>query len=222
LRRRPVETPPDLLVGYKLAHLMLASDGSRAEFCGVSLGAHRPYGPIADASCVFSRRHRPPNPFCDCGFYCLHSADAARAVGCDGRYRGAVLLEVVVSGRFVRYDYGLRYARQRVRAVRVGLCGCGRRANAMADSGWGQVGWRRLVPVCAWCARQRPRASFDRLTALLDGRVPVTSDDAAAPIDAPQPVRADERVAVLTAEVALLQARLDDVQTRLRDVGDPR
>jgi hypothetical protein len=221
-RRLPAEAPAAALVGFKLGQLLLAVDGTAVAFAGLSIGAHRVYGPVAEADCVFSHRHKPPHKWCDCGFYCVHTMDAARAMTADTTYRGGVLLEVTASGRYIRYEKGLRYQRQRVRAVRVGLCGCGRRAETLIDSGEGRVGWRRMLAVCDLCAGTRPRVSAERIAELLPG-VPVTPDHDARPIEDPGlavPMwtgaeSGEAKVAVLAAEIALLQARLDSVQARL-------
>ena len=156
-RRAPGERPDRPFAGFKLAHAVLAADAGRAGFAGLSMGAQRVYGATAEASCVWSQRHVPPRRRCSCGFYCLNSLAEARALSCATENRDAVLLEVVASGRFIRYERGLRYSRQRVRAVRVGPCGCGRPARGLADAGRGLVGWRGLMPACAACgARRRP------------------------------------------------------------------
>ena len=121
------EHPDRPFTGFKLAHAVLAAEDGRAGFAGLSIGAHRVYGMTAEASCVWSRRHDPPRRRCGCGFYCLNSLADARALSCATANQTAVLLEVTASGRFIRYERGLRYSRQRVRAVRVGPCGCGLR-----------------------------------------------------------------------------------------------
>jgi hypothetical protein len=221
-RRLPVEVPAAALVGYKLAHLLLAVDGSAVAFSGVSVGAHRVYGPVAEAECLFSRRHQPPHRRGACGFYCVESAELARAMTAETAYRGGVLLEVIASGRFIRYEKGLRFQKQRVRAVRIGLCDCGRRAETLVDSGEGRVGWRRLTPVCELCAGARPRVSPARIAELLPG-IPVTPDRGARPIEdaVPAAESGEAKVAVLSAEIALLQARLDSVQARLCSLDEP-
>ncbi|NMH95842.1 hypothetical protein [Pseudonocardia acidicola] len=209
------------LPGFKLAYPMLSADGTAAGFSGVTLGRAHVYRAVDDAICVHGSRHACPSRWCDCGFYCFHLLSAARDLACEPEYRGAVLLEVAVSGRYRRYERGLRYARQRVCVVRIGRCECARPAQVLADSGAGSVGWRRLVPVCAACAGIRPVLGpevFGRLA----GGITVTTDDAAAgpvaPLPAPAVPEAAGAVAVLSAEVALLQARLDDVQTRLDEL----
>lgn len=226
-RGLPVETPAAPLSGYKLAQLLLAVDGSAVAFSGLSIGSRRMYKAVDEAVCVFSpKRHAPPDRRGDCGFYCVHTVEAARALAADTEYRGSVLLDVSASGRFLRYEDGLRYQHQRVRAVRAGLCDCGRRAEGFVDAGQGVVGWRRLLPVCAVCAGSKPQISPARIGALLPG-IPVGRDEGARPIDdLPLPPGAweeppDAKVALLSAEVSLLQARLDAVQSSLSDLDGP-
>ncbi|HTK68027.1 MAG TPA: hypothetical protein VL595_37015 [Pseudonocardia sp.] len=262
VRRVPRERPATPLRGHKLAHPMVSSDGTRVGFGGVTLGRASVYGVIADAECAQGGRHRSPSRWCDCGFYCVHTLDDARALACDPDYRYAVLLDVVVSGRYMRYERGLRYARQRVTAVRVGRCACGGHARMFVEASAGTAGWRRLVAVCASCAGTRAVLSFGWLSRMLAG-VPVIADppsgvsstteapdlvagpagpgattgaspaaaETAAAVGtetAPAPalsrvgeppalseVPAEALVPLLTAEVTLLQARLDEVQRQL-------
>jgi hypothetical protein len=222
------ERPDRPYTGFKLAHTVLAAEDGRAGFAGLSIGAQRVYGTTAEASCVWSRRHAPPRPRCGCGFYCLNSLAEARALGCATANRAAVLLEVAASGRFIRYERGLRYSRQRVRAVRVGLCGCGRPAAGLTATGRGLVGWRQLMPSCAACAAHRYLVTFGSLAARLGGLVPVTPDPGAAGwpgepagsatepgVPPPGGLADAEAIAALGAEVALVHARLDHVQAQL-------
>jgi hypothetical protein len=141
-------------------------------------------------------------------------------MACDSRYRHTVILEVAATGRFIRYEKGLRYARQRVRAVRVGRCGCGQLAVGLIDSGKGLPGWRRLKPACIRCAAWTDAVTFPEFAAGLGLGLPVVSDaddsDRWSPMGfAPSPADAGLPFAVVAAEVALLQVRLDDVQTHL-------
>jgi hypothetical protein len=206
----PVRTPRQRLTtplrGYKLAHPMLSADGTRAGFAGVILGRSMVYGVVAEATCAQGSRQKSPSRWCDCGFYCLHTLADARALACDPDYRDAVLVDVAASGRFLRYERGLRYARQRVSRVRVG-----QPATVFANRGTGSVGWRRLVAVGPACAGPRlrlPLAAFSRLL----GGVPVVADQ----VDSSLGQVADrELLPVLAAEIALLQARLDEVQRQL-------
>jgi hypothetical protein len=243
-RRTPREQPTAPLRGYKLAHPMVSADGTRGGFGGVTLGRASIYGAVANAECAQGGRHPSPSRWCDCGFYCVHTLDDARALACDPDYRYAVVLEIIASGRFMRYERGLRYARQRVVRVRVGRCGCGHAASVFVEAGSGSVGWLRMVAVCQGCAGGRPGLPLAGFGALLGG-VPVGPDDMTHPFNpvrpfdvssgvgtgdgAPEPrgaagpavpvvldgVSPDELVPLLTAEVALLQARLDEVQRQL-------
>lgn len=231
------ERPAAPLPGFKLAHPMMSADGMRAGFSGVTLGRSSIYGVSADAECAQGCQHRSPSRWCDCGFYCLHTRDDARALSCDPNYRHTVMLEIVASGRFMRYERGLRYARQRITAVRVGRCGCGRPAMTFIRAEFVPPGWNRLLGSCAGCTGRRLAIPFSEFARLLDGP-PVTSDDAAQPhhplrpgdpaaaSGAPAGLPLDQAdraalVPLLCAEVALLQGRLDEVQRQLaRLTGD--
>ncbi len=224
--RLPIENLAAPLTGYKLAKLLHATDGRSVAFAGLSVGSRRVYTTVDEAECAITAKHSPPDHRGNCGFYCVHTADAARALASTETYRDGVLLEVSASGRFIRYEEGLRYQKQRVRAVRVGLCGCGRRAEVFvaADTGADLAGWRRLLAVCQICAGLKPQVGRDRIAALLPG-VPVTLDEGVCPLD-DLPVPSDAWAAgaetvLLSAEVALLQARLDAVQTRLASMEEP-
>ncbi len=195
---------------------MLSADGSEAGFSGVTLGRTHVYGSSSDAVCAYRMRHSSPGGFCECGFYCFHQAADAWALACDAEYRNTVMLEVSASGKYLRYERGLRYAEQQVRAVRLGRCICGRAAQFLVDAGSGTVGWRQLMPTCIACVGTHP-ALTPAMFGQLAGGLPVTSDD--SPQLAPRPVENELEsaalVPLLSAEVALLQARLDDVQARL-------
>ena len=239
------ERPEQPFPGYKLAHAVLSADGTRAGFAGLTLGADQVYGVMSEAKCVWTPRHAPPRRWCGCGFYCLHELADVRALGCATENRTAVLLEVIASGRYIRYERGLRYSRQRVRVIRDAWCACGRQGTVLTDAGTGLVGWRHLAPMCAQCAAGRPSLTMAEFVARLDGPVKieqpaagpglaplplavgvtppgmaVTSPQPASP-DAPTtpiiPAQGEESpIAVLTAEIALLHARLDDLQSRMR------
>jgi hypothetical protein len=216
--RVPAERPTAPLPGFKLALPLVSADGSRVGFSGVVIGRALAYGVTADAECAQGGRHRRPSRWCDCGFYCLHSLADARALACDPEYHQTVVLEVMASGRYIRYERGLRYARQRVTAVQLDRCGCGRPARTFAETGDGIVGWRRLVPVCPSCVGSRPELATTRFAALLGGP-PVRAADLVQNAE-PGPDALDARdraalVPVLSAEVTLLQARLDEVQRQL-------
>lgn len=231
-RRTAQERPDRPFEGFKLAHAALAAEDGRAGFAGLSMGSQRVYGTAAEASCIWSRRHAPPSRWCSCGFYCLNSLAEARALSCATENRAAVLLEVVASGRFIRYERGLRYSRQRVRAVRVGPCQCGRPAGGLVDAGQGLVGWHYVMPSCAACAAGRRFVTFAGFASRLGGLVPITPDEGAAtwPVRAsdgpPQPGMPNPGdlpdAAVLAAEIALVHARLDHVQVRLGRIEDGR
>lgn len=221
------ERPSEPLPGFKLACPVVSADGSRGGFTGVTIGRGSFYGAIANAECAQGARHRSPSRWCDCGFYCVHTLDTVLALACNPDYRYAVMLEVTASGRFIRYERGLRYERQRITAVRAGRCGCGHPATMLTETGTGLVGWRRLTPACASCAARRPGLRLSEFAGLLGG-VPVTADTvlpsvrprvsaAAAGADGPAMHEVDREalVPLLSAEVALLQARLDEVQEQL-------
>ena len=227
--RLPEERPTEPPTGFKIAHPVLSQDGTRAGFTGVSLGGALPYGVLADASCVYGRRHRAPARRCDCGFHCVHERTAAEALLCTAEHRAAVLLDITVLGPYIRFERGFRYARQRVRTATVGPCACGARAVALADAGWGRPGWRALAAACAGCVRDRtsvPLATFARLAgdglrvaAAGGGAAAILGPGAAATFDPgpPVPPVPPEGLGVpeLVAEAALLQARLDWFQSRL-------
>src|SRR5215472_2554214 len=176
------ERPARPFTGYKLAYAMLSADGARTGFAGLTLGADRVYGVTAEASCVWNRRHLPPRRWCGCGFYCLHALSEARALGCATDNRSALLIEVAASGRYIRYERGLRYSRQRVRAIKDSQCSCGRPGTSLADAGSGLIGWRHLAPACARCAAGRPVLNLWEFTARLDSPVRVAGLLSANPL----------------------------------------
>jgi hypothetical protein len=202
---------------------VVSADGSRGGFTGVTIGRGSYYGATATAECAQGARHRSPSRWCDCGFYCVHTLDTVLALACNPDYRYAVMLEVTASGRFIRYERGLRYERQRITAVQAGTCGCGHPAMMFTGTGTGLVGWRRLMPACPSCAGRRPSVGLSEFAGLLGG-VPVTADASRPPgrprapaADGPALDEVDREalVPLLSAEVALLQARLDEVQEQL-------
>jgi hypothetical protein len=220
------EHPDRPFTGYKLAHAVVSADGQRTGFAGLTLGATRVYGVTGDADCVWSRRHLPPRRWCGCGFYCLHDLADARSLACATENRSALLLEVTASGRYIRYERGLRYSRQRVRAILDARCGCGRPGVALTDARSGLIGWRHLAPACGSCAQGLPGLTLRDFTARLDGAVRIAPMTSAVPLpgavlaaqDAvglPQVPSGESPIAVLTAEIALLHARMDDLQSRL-------
>lgn len=229
--RLPAERPAEPPTGYKIAHPVLWRDGTRAGFTGVSLGGALPYGVVADAGCVYGRRHRPPARRCDCGFHCVRERAAAEALLCITEHRAAVLLEVSVLGAYIRFERGYRSARQRVRTMTVGPCACGAPALALADAGWGRPGRSALAATCAGCVRGRTPVTFAAFARLAgDGLRVVAAPGAevlpgpAGAESAPAPggpgSRAVPGMPELVAEAALLQARLDWFQTRLALLGE--
>ncbi|MES5822770.1 hypothetical protein [Streptomyces sp. RG80] len=220
--RLPEERPTEPPTGYKIAHPVLSHDGTRAGFTGVSLGGALPYGVLADASCVYGLRHQAPHRRCDCGFHCVHERSTAEALLCTAEHRAAVLLEVSVLGRYLRFELGFRYARQRIRVATVGPCACGTVASALADAGWGRPGWRALAPSCAGCLRGRTSvslASFARLAG--ESLRVVAAGGVTGSGVAVAELGADGLgVPELAAEAALLQARLDWFQSQLARLGE--
>ena len=219
------ERPDRPFTGYKLARAVLSADCATTAFAGLTLGAERVYGVTAEASCVWTPRHSPPRRWCGCGFYCLHELSDAQSLGCATENRPALLIEVSASGRYIRYERGLRYSRQRVRVISACWCGCGNPGTALTDAGTGLVGWRHLTPVCDRCAAGRRALRLAEFAALLDGPVRVAAP-AASPLAAVAPDMTsvsgvsgagaqESPYAVLSAEIALLHARLDDLQSRL-------
>jgi hypothetical protein len=224
VRRFGRERPGAPLRGFKLAYPMVSADGTRGGFGGVTLGRSTVYAAVATAQCAQGAQHRSPSRWCDCGFYCVHELAEALDLACDPDYRDTVLLEVAASGRFMRYERGLRYARQRVTAVWAGRCRCGRPAAFFADTGGGLPGWRRLRAVCAACTGQRPGLALNGFARVLGGPPvhagsPVPDAGAGAGAGAAgaamDEIDGAALVPVLSAEVALLQARLDEVQRQL-------
>jgi hypothetical protein len=205
---------------------MVSADGTAAGFSGVTIGRSSIYGVMSNAVCAQGGRHSCPSRWCDCGFYCLNTLSEAQALACDPDYRYAVLLEVAASGRFIRYEKGLRYATQRVATVRVGRCGCGRPARVFVQTDAGTVGWRRLAAVCPSCAAPRPGISLTAFADLLNGPS-VIPDDAnttvaseAHPSSDLDGMDREALVPLLSAEVTLLQARLDEIQRQIGRLTD--
>ncbi|MFJ6081804.1 hypothetical protein ACIQI8_10395 [Streptomyces sp. NPDC092369] len=218
--RLPAERPTEPPTGYKIAHPVLSQDGTRAGFTGVSLGGALPYGVLADASCVYGLRHRAPHRRCDCGFHCVHDRTVAEGLLCTAEHRSAVLLEVTVLGAYIRFERGFRYARQRVRTATVGPCSCGAVAAALADAGRGRPGWLALAPSCAGCVRGRTSVSLAAFARLAGEGLRVAAGSASARRVAELTGVEGLGVPELTAEAALLQARLDWFQTQLARLGE--
>jgi hypothetical protein len=145
-------------------------------------------------------------------------------MACDTRYRQAVNLEVAATGRFIRHEEGLRYSRQRVVAIRVGTCRCGRPAGALIESGAGVPGWRRLKPACVVCAGWAPAVTFAEFAARVGENVRVVGDAVdCAPWSLTKVAGSQDDAglpfSVVAAEVALLQARVDDLQAQLARIS---
>jgi hypothetical protein len=114
----------------------------------------------------------------------------------------------------------------------------------LGDAGTGLIGWRHLAPFCSRCAVGRPSLTLPEFAAKLDGpvdidqptagaglspllvpRVPLAMDGDPVPglVDPPEgssspahkPDEDESPIAILTAEIALLHARLDDIQSRM-------
>ncbi|HET9075335.1 MAG TPA: hypothetical protein VFN68_00260 [Acidimicrobiales bacterium] len=223
-RSLPVERPAGPLHGYKLAYPMLSADGGRSGFGGVWSSGQAVYGLSATAVCFWNGRHSPPKRRCTCGFYCLHTYDAALAMACDAQYRSTVIIEVAVAGRFIRYDDGFRYSSQRVLSARTHRCLCGSPATVLVDSGTGITGWRRLRPCCQRCSLHKETLTLpefgdllgDPTLATVDARIASRPGPGLAAGTCPGPDGdTGSAVSVLTAEVALLQARVDSLQAQL-------
>ena len=151
----------------------------------------------------------------------MHDRTAAEALLCTAEHRTAVLLEVTVLGRYIRFERGFRYARQRVRTATVGPCACGTVAAALADAGWGRPGWRGLAPSCAGCLHGRTSVSLAGFARLAGERLRVVAGKGASSVTLAD-LGATEGLGVpeLAAEAALLQARLDWFQTQLARLGE--
>lgn len=226
-RALPEEHPSGPVLGHKLAYPLLSADRRTAGFKGVWSSAQPVYQVRDTAVCFWNERHRPPHRRCGCGFYCFHSLDAARAMACEGQYRLTVILAVEVSGRFIRHEHGFRYSNQRVLAVQLNRCPCGRPANVLVDSGNGTTGWLQLQPSCVRCGASKELITPSAFGALLgDPTLVAPGDDAASgePLDQiadSSPVSDREALSVLAAEVALLQARVDTLQAQLSRLTSP-
>jgi hypothetical protein len=222
--RLPQERPAVPPTGYKVAFPMLSWDGTRTGFRGVSLGGRIVYGALDEARCGYGRRHDSPARGCDCGVYCLHSAAEAQALTCATDCRDAVILQVSVLGAYTRYERGVRYARQRVRNVRVGACRCGRAAEAFVRTETGLPGWRELRGTCVACAGGLRLLELREFAGLAGAWVNVTTSVGGRVLTqgAQGAQGAEAGLPALAAEAALLRARLDEFQERLAELeGDP-
>ncbi|MFF4953729.1 hypothetical protein ACWC2K_37335 [Streptomyces chattanoogensis] len=211
-RERPAEPPR----GYKLANPVLSEDCGRIGFAGVAIGGAQPYGVVDQARCMYGRRHRCPALRCDCGFYCLHTFAQALALARAGTHRRAAILEVTVLGAYIRFERGMRYARQRVRVARIGPCGCGLPPEVFVDGGWGRTGWRALSGACRGCAAGRDQVSFEDFVRIGGGRLRLLPGHRDGPADAAAASGPAARgVPGPGAEAGVLQARLDWFQRQL-------
>jgi hypothetical protein len=173
------ERPDRPFTGYKLARAVLSADCATTAFAGLTLGAERVYGVTAEASCVWTPRHAPPRRWCGCGFYCLHDVSDAQALGCATENRTALLIEVAASGRYIRYERGLRYSRQRVRVISGCWCDCGNPGTALIDRnirrrragrrGHARSAASRGIAVCGAVRRDRAAARPPRRPAVPAG-----------------------------------------------------
>ncbi len=90
------------------------------------------------------------------------------------------------------------------------------------------MGWRCLMPSCASCAAHRYVVTFGSFAARLGGLIPVTSDEGAATwpgqiaevparlnVPSPDNLPDAEVIAALSAEIALVHARVDHLQAQL-------
>jgi hypothetical protein len=150
-------------------------------------------------------------------------------MACEGRYRSTVILEVEVSGRFIRHEEGFRYSDQHVLAVHLNRCLCGRPASVLVDSGSGITGWLQLQPCCLQCSVPKETITASRFGALLGDSALVVTDPTPPQGDPPAwfadapAVAAGETassLSLLAAEVALLQARVDSLQAQLSRLND--
>lgn len=223
LRPLAVERPLGPLRGHKLAYPLLSVDGRAAAFRGIWSSAQPVYRVRDSASCFWNNRHDPPIRRCGCGFYCLDSFDAARAMACEGRYRSTVILEVELSGRFIRYEQGYRYSDQRVLTVHLNRCECGRPASVLVDSGTGTTGWLQLEPSCSRCNVRKEAMSPSEFGTLLGDPAVVVAAESPAGGDpeCPAPITplpdndTSASIGVLAAELALLQTRVDNLEAQL-------
>jgi hypothetical protein len=145
-------------------------------------------------------------------------------MACEGQYRSAVVLDVEVSGRFIRYEEGFRYSSQRVVSVDLHRCLCGRPAGVLVDGGTGITGWLQLQPSCLRCVGSKETITPAMFAALLGDPALVVADGAlldglpAGPtpnVEAVAAYEAGPALSILAAEVALLQARVDSLQAQL-------
>ena len=97
--------------------------------------------------------HKIPSKICTCGFYAYESRSGAEFHAQPNSFYGtdtSVLMEVAISGKFIQYQKGYRYAHQRITKVIVGKCvsadGCLEQATLF--SGLSTSEGTRLYPSC--------------------------------------------------------------------------
>lgn len=160
------------LVGYKRAGLFLDSNNN---IVLTSMHGRGNTALDADATCSYTSYgfsgaslHAAPDWNCDCGFYAYDDAQQAVEHSSDP---SNVLLKVVLSGKYVRYQFGWRYAHQRVTEVVVGRCSasyrCEQSATAFVKTGHNGG---ELKPACLEHAVEEPvkrRFTFDQLSQML-------------------------------------------------------
>lgn len=160
------------LIGYKRANLRISSNNNIVlqSMHGRGLTALD-----ANAKCDYtsygfatSSLHSAPDWGCDCGFYAYDNVQDAVEHTHDP---STVLIKVVISGKYIRYQLGWRYAHQRVTEVIVGRCsagyGCSNPATAFIKDGKHEAA---LEPVCLDHALVEPvkhRFSFEETSQML-------------------------------------------------------
>lgn len=128
------------LVGYKRAGLWADSDDN---VLLMSMHGRGTTALDADATCSYNSygfgtfsTHVVPDWSCECGFYAYDDIRDAVDHSSDP---STVLLKVVISGKYVKYQFGWRYAHQRVTEVIVGRCawgyGCSNPATSFVKDG---------------------------------------------------------------------------------------
>jgi hypothetical protein len=74
------------------------------------------------------------------------------------------------------------------------------------------IGWRRLEPTCPRCGAWGASIALPQFSSLLGEKVVTVSDDVRPEAG---PTGSEMSLAVVAAEVALLQARIDELQAQL-------
>lgn len=120
--------------------------------CDIWSDAHRHYQDMLDNTPEYvadlipplpqNPPHEVPSELCTCGFYAYAEPDSA--IHHDQNDDRCVLVEVAISGKYLWYENGYRYAHQRVKTVHIGGCmSCSATPVGMTviDDGW-------MRPVC--------------------------------------------------------------------------